>query len=324
MVTATVTAVAVALTVCAEWLHLRRRRGVAFLAFGPRAVPAGWVRAAPVVRALSIGALVWGLATLLSLAPHAAQPAARAAQEERHLVLVLDVSPSMKLRDAGPLHDCPRAERAGAVVRAILDRIATEHVRYSVIAVYNGAKRVASDTKDLAIVYNILNNLPMTQAFDIGKTTLAEGVAEAADMAADWPADSTTVLIVSDGDTALGDAPRRMPPSVADVLVLGVGNPRAGTYIDGHLSYQDQHTLDYLATRLSGRYHNANEIHAPAALLRHLATQVPVRAPAGEGLRAAALGATGAGAALSALLPVALALYGAQWRAGVQQHGGRT
>ena len=324
MVIVAATLAAMALTACAEWLHTRRLRRVAHLAFGPRAAPARWVRLAPPARVLSVGMLVWGLATLLALTPQPAQPDELAERDFRHLVLVLDVSPSMKLRDAGPLHDRTRAERAGDAVRAILDRIAAEQVRYSVIAVYSGARRVATDTEDLAILYNILDDLPMSQAFDIGKTTLDDGVRDAVELAADWPTDSATIMIVTDGDAALsGDVPR-LPPSVAQVLVLGVGNPRAGTYIDGHLSYQDQRNLAYLAAHLGGRYYDANEHHVPAAVLQQLALHLPLRPPDRHWLRTAALGAVATGAALGALLPVALALYGTQWHAALNYEVNRT
>ena len=44
----------------------------------------------------------------------------------------------------------------------------------------------------------------------------------------------------------------RMPASVAGVLVVGVGDPQAGMFIDGHQSRQDVSTLRQIAARLRG------------------------------------------------------------------------
>ena len=47
----------------------------------------------------------------------------------------------------------------------------------------------------------------------------------------------------------------RMPPSVSEVLVVGVGDTRSGKFIDGHVSRQDAPTLRQIAVRLQGEYH---------------------------------------------------------------------
>jgi Ca-activated chloride channel family protein len=60
---------AVILAAAAEVLHARRCRRVAALAFGPGRRPARWVYAAPPLRVIAVGALTWGLVTLLVLPP---------------------------------------------------------------------------------------------------------------------------------------------------------------------------------------------------------------------------------------------------------------
>ncbi|MGA0868095.1 MAG: hypothetical protein ACO3UM_04115, partial [Planctomycetota bacterium] len=98
-----VVATAVVLTLAAEWLHARRTARIAALAFGPAGRPASWVRVVPWARAVAAGLLALGLGTLLRIEPKVHTGEASGDEEEfRHLVLVLDVSPSMRLQDAGP------------------------------------------------------------------------------------------------------------------------------------------------------------------------------------------------------------------------------
>jgi Ca-activated chloride channel family protein len=224
--------------------------------------------------------------------------------------MVLDVSPSMKLRDAGQGRSQTRCARAADLLRSVLERIHDARLRVSIIAVYNGAKRVVTDTKDMAVVDNIINDLPVAQAFDIGKTLLTDGVREAAAVAQDWPRGSATVLIVTDGDTVPDSGMPEVPASVGQVLILGVGDLRSGSFIDGHQSFQDASTLRQLAARLRGIYHDGNETHVPTPVLSALARVIPLRERAGRGMRELAMAAIGVGAGLLATLPVLLAIAG--------------
>src|SRR5690606_29625432 len=94
---------ALVLATGAEWLHLGRVRSVAALAFGPGKKPSWFGRLSPLVRIAALALLVWGLATLLILPPVAHRSAIQDVEpkERQHLLLVLDVSPSMRLQDAG-------------------------------------------------------------------------------------------------------------------------------------------------------------------------------------------------------------------------------
>ena len=89
----------------AELLHASRTRRVAPLAFGPGQRPAWWARIAPALRTASLAALCWGLVTLMLLTPKIHQANAVPDGDYRHVMLVLDVSPSMRLQDAGPGKD---------------------------------------------------------------------------------------------------------------------------------------------------------------------------------------------------------------------------
>ena len=158
---------ALVLATGAEWLHLGRVRSVAALAFGPAKKAALAGRAAPFIRIAGLAALIWGLATLLLLPPAAHRSVVKEVEpkERQHLLLVLDVSPSMRLRDAGPGGKESRMARARAVVKSIISRTAHDKLHTTVVAVYNGAKAVVEETRDLEILHNLMDDLPMHQAF---------------------------------------------------------------------------------------------------------------------------------------------------------------
>src|SRR5439155_13184548 len=165
-----VTAAAALLALLAEWLHGRRCRALAALAFGPRRRPLGWARTAPLWRTLAAGLLGFGLSSLLLLPPKVHKIGALPDGEIHHLVLVLDVSPSIRLVDAGPSRKQSRMQRARDVMESFFGRVPVEQYRLSVIATYNGAKPVVVDTSDLDVVRNILGDLPMHYAFPVGQT----------------------------------------------------------------------------------------------------------------------------------------------------------
>jgi Ca-activated chloride channel family protein len=110
----------------------------------------------------------------------------------------------------------------------------------------------------------------------------------------------------------------KMPASIADVLIVGVGDPRQGSFIDGRMSHQDASTLRQIAARLGGIYHDGNQKHIGTQLLNRL-TVIP-RKSAFEQLtrREYALIACGFGAFALALLPLLLHHFGTTWRPGVR------
>lgn len=310
---------ALVLAAAAEALHARRVRRVARLAFGPRGRPAAWARSAPALRALSFAAVTWGLVTLAVLQPRTYQVGDARPQREgdwRHALIVLDVSPSMRLEDAGPGKELTRMTRAQALVESFFDRVPIETYRVSVVAVYNGAKPVVIDTADFEVVRNILGDLPMHYAFPSGKTKLFEGLEEAARIAAPWNPGSTTLIVISDGDTVPASGMPRMPASVRSVLVVGVGDPQIGTFIDGRQSRQEISTLKQIAARLGGSFHNGNELHIASSLIAETTGLDDLGVIERLTLREYALIAAGLGAALLALLPLLLHVLGTTWRPG--------
>ena len=139
--------------------------------------------------------------------------------QRRHILIVLDVSPSMRLKDAGPNADQSRLKRAADVMESFFQRIPIEIYLMSVVACYNGAKPVVVDTKDLEVVRNIFGDLPLQYAFPAGKTDLFSGLAEAVKIAQPWQPKSTLLLLLSDGDTV---------PATGMPQAAGVDRRRAG------------------------------------------------------------------------------------------------
>ena len=206
---------------------------------------------------------------------------------------------------------------------SVLERIALDQLRVSVVAFYTTAKPVVVDTYDIEVVKNVLNDLPLDMAFNVGKTSLIAGVKESVALARSWQPGSTTLLIISDGDAIPDTGLPALPPAISQVVIMGVGNARAGQNIDGHLSRQDAPTLRQLATRLRGAYHDINEKHLPSAQLDALSKTLPMRDETGKSRREFALASVAIGAVLLAALPVLLALAGTSWKAGVRVRGNR-
>ncbi|MBN2210062.1 MAG: VWA domain-containing protein [Sedimentisphaerales bacterium] len=303
----------------AEWRHARRCRRVGYLAFGPTGRAREWTAVVPALRVITLTALAWALTTLLLLTPKEFQRQNMPLEQYRRLLIVLDVSPSMKLEDAGPEHKLKRSERASDVLKSIFNRITTDQVLVSVVAVYSDAKEVVIDTRDMAVIDNIMDDLPMEYAFAYGKTQLIMGVNKVAEIAKKWPPQSTTVLIVSDGDTLPDTGMAEMPESIAHTLVLGVGDIRRGIFIDGHHSRQDSATLRQLARRLDGEYFDVNEEHVPSQAIIALAQKLPMATTRTIGKREIALVLVFAAATMFALIPLALQLAGSYWHRERQQ-----
>ncbi len=301
----------------AEALHARRCRRLAFLAFGPGRQPTPWARFAPSARVLAAAALTWGLVTLLLLPPKVHQANELPDNQRQHLLILLDVSPSMKLVDAGPEELQSRTQRASSLMSSFFDRVPIEQYLISVVAFYNGAIPVVEDTKDMEVVRNIFDDLPMHYAFQVGQTDLFAGLDVASKIAQPWQPKSTILVVLSDGDTVPSTGMPKLPASIRDVLVVGVGDPQTGKFIDGRQSRQDASTLRQVAARLGGTYHNGNEKHLSSNLLADL-TSSPGKGRFEQlSRREYALLAAALGALTLALLPFLLHRFGTRWVPGV-------
>ena len=303
-------AVGVALLVLiGELMHARRIARIRHLAFGPTGRAAWWTTAVPMARVVAAGFATWSLLILATIDPevHETAPSREAS---KHLLIALDVSPSMQLHDAGPGREkMSRALWAGELVSGVLDRLDSSTTRVSLVAFYTEARPILNETFDKEVVSNALDGLPMYAAFEPGRTKMIEGVNAALDMAKPWMPGSATLLVVSDGDILSAANPMRKPAAIADTIVLGVGDPHRTMEVGGHASRQDTTALKTLAARLGGRYHQGNEKHIPSDMLAEL-TMIEPRLGDERGLRELALILGTIGTITLALAGPALSLAG--------------
>ncbi|PQJ28235.1 VWA domain-containing protein [Rubritalea profundi] len=307
------------LTAGAELVHHRRILRVRHLAFGTGAPIPTPLYTASLLRVLALTALAWGATTLLFLPPKAhrnVQAEEVPAEERRHLVLLLDVSPSMRLKDAGSDQKISRTERASALIQSMLQRTADDKLHFTMVAVYNGAKPVVKEGRDIEVILNFLDGLPLSSVFPTGKTRLFDGISEVATIAQDWPANSATLVIASDGDTVPASGMPRLPSSIGSTLVLGVGDPSKGTFIDGTQSRQDISTLSQIATRLGGSYHDGNRKHIPTDVIADLGTLKMEKESPELTLREYSLIVIGVSSLLLALIPFMLHYHSGRFEPG--------
>ncbi|WP_395737550.1 VWA domain-containing protein [Prosthecobacter sp.] len=300
------------LVAAAEWLHTRRIRVASRLAFGPSGARP-WTRFVPLLRSLSLAAFTWGLATLIQLHTADNDPAKSSKNDTAtRLVFIADLSPSMYLQDAGPDGALTRHDRMRDVADGILQRI-SGNLRFGVIGFYTESIPVVMEARDPELVRNVFNGLPLSYAMPVGKTDLGKAVNEALEHVAAFPKGSTRLVIFTDGDSVSLVPIQPRPESVKEVLVLGLGNPTKGTYIDSHQSRQEGDTLQRLATALGGIYEDVNTKHLATTALGDLV--VPL-APLQKGLSLSQLAifAMVLGAAINALIPLALEYLGSTWR----------
>jgi Ca-activated chloride channel family protein len=294
-----------AVTGLAEWRHRRRQRALGGLAGPARA----WTRLAPALAVAGMAAVVGG-AVLLMLLPPAPAGATNVEvpADRRHLVIVLDVSPSMNATDAGRDGRQTRGDRGRDLLHAALTQLDHPALRTSIVALANGAIPVAIDTADREVLANILDDLPLAQAFPRGPTTLTAAITAAADLGRGWAPGTASLLLVSDGDSLPGTPPP-CPPAFADALVLGLGDSGREVLVDGHPSRQDSDGLQRLAVRLHGVYFDANRRDPGRERLARLAVAAPQRR-SGD-LTQLALALIAVGALLIAGLPATLRRFAA-------------
>ena len=298
-----------ALAAIAEWIHARRIARIARLAFGGDGRPAAWTHLAPFVRIIGLALAAFG-ATLLFLHDPVEADETPNPRASRQVLVVLDVSPSMNIADAGPnVEKEMRGVWAGKVLRGILDRLDMKDTRISLIAFYTKALPVLQDTSDKNLIAGLMDGLPLYTAFKAGDTDMQAGLDAAFAMAKPWPRGSTTLVVIGDGDLTKPVVPRNMPASIADAIVIGVGDPIRPTILSGHSSKQDSWMLKGLAAKLGGIYHDGNTRQLPTDIVERLASVAP-RIGDGVSLRELGLVTIASGAFFVALISPALLLFG--------------
>ncbi len=312
-------AVTVALVVVlAEWAHSKRVRKLKHLAFGPQGKPATWTRVVPLLRVLGLAIATWGFASLWFVVEARVHNMDEIPENEyKHLVLVVDVSPSMRLVDAGPDGSVSRRQRASDVLESLFNRIPMRQFKISVIAVYSEAKMLLEDSKDHEVVRHIMERMPLYHAFKPGKTQLMGGITQAMKVARPWNPRSAYVMMLTDGDTVPTSGMPKLPASIREFIVVGVGDPNQGTFIDGHQSRQDVNTLRQIANRLQGTYHNGNQKHLTSQIVNQFTRMDDQDDARSWTRREWALAAALFGSAIFAIVPMLLHYFGTGHRAGV-------
>jgi Ca-activated chloride channel family protein len=300
------------LSALAEALHARRVRVAARLAFGPEGAARRWTIVAPFLRCLALTAFAWGLAVMWQLHQAAKDGKPAETKEPVRLVFVADLSPSMYLKDAGPEGKITRQQRMREEVEAVLMRVGGD-LRYGVIGFYTEARSVVMDARDPELVRNVFDGLPVQYVMKAGSTDLGTAINAAVKVVEGMPAQTVRLVLFTDGDTVPLQPILPRPKSVKDVLVLGVGNPRKGTFIAGHQSRQDAEVLASVARALRGSYFDVNEKHLPTDALGDLVLRTPVP-KSGLDLAQLAVLAMTLGAAALATLPLALQYFGSGWK----------
>jgi len=313
MVNIMISIAVLALCAIAEYLHYLRCKKLEPLSFGPDGKVPVWTKSTPFLRIVGASILCWGLLTLMYYRGHENSKAAKqkveepSADEIKHVVVIYDASPSMTGEDSGSEGSQTRMGRAQDILKSMMERITAPHVRYSMIAVFTEARPVVVETKDRDVLLNIME-LPLHKGFESGKTKLIDGLTSAFDLAAKWPPQSTTVIMITDGDTMPSSGLPRKPSSIKDFIVAGVGSSR-GFFIDGHQSRQDTSSLRGIASRVSGVYQDANIKHISTKSMGELAGEQDEKESEWN-LKHLALLFCGVGASLLMLLPLLLEYFG--------------
>jgi Ca-activated chloride channel homolog len=312
MVTAIIIAsVVLVLASVGEWLHARRVARASRLAFGinPRRL---WTYVAPVLRVVGVTALALGGVVLAMFDPRLATPQ-RDAEFSKRLLICLDVSPSMLVVDAGPnATKVTRARWAIQAVRPLLDSLDTRNdTRISLVAFYTGEpKTILADTADKEVVYNMLDGLELFRMFEPGDTDLQAGVNGALRVAKPWAEGSATLLVISDGDSNAGlTGLRALPPSIAQTIVVGLGDTEKTSEIGSRRTRQDSASLRSLAHRLQGEYVDCNRGSLSPATSTRLSMRAP-SPPVTAYQRNVALACVGVGGVIAGVMTPALLRFG--------------
>ncbi len=307
---ALITAVLAAL---GEVLHARRIRRIGSLAFGAAGRPRRWTKVVPLLRVAAVAAIAWSLVTLVSF-DNRKRESRLGNNVERHLVVMLDVSPSMLLRDAGESGDLTRNERASEVLKSVLDRLPDDHIRFTAAGFYTEARMLVEKCQDRELLLHLASGTPFHVTYKPGKTDILSSVNQTGEFIKDLPRKSTTLLILSDGDSLPPTGLKPLPSAVAQVVVVGVGDPARGTFIDGHQSRQDTANLGQLARRLGGRYHDCNFRPLSREALEFLTSEGSTSSKWRIDRRLIALLLLAGSAAMLCLLPLLLDVFGSPWR----------
>ena len=220
----------------------------------------------------------------------------------------------MEIKDAGEGGGQTRRDRAAALLKSVMERANSDQVKITMACFYSDAKLLVKESTDREIVWNFADRLPLHIAYRPGKTDLVKSLNGAGEFVKDFPRKTTTALVLTDGDTLPDSGLKPMPSSVAETLIVGVGDASRGNFIDGHLSRQDSAALSQLARRLGGHYHDGNIRHVPSEYLRRLTAPDENTDRLQISLRVLAIIVLAVSTALLCLLPLLLDWLGSAWK----------
>jgi Ca-activated chloride channel family protein len=293
---------------CAEMMHARRVAASRPLLHANDATPAEWTRHLPWIRTTCLALL----ASAFGILYHASASAqnGQTKPRERHLVVLLDVSPSMLIRDAGESGTESRAERAAQILTEILNRCPGDHIKLSLVAFYTEPKALVQDTTDRNVVRYMASELPLHILFKPGKTDLLKSLNQTPKLTPDLPYRSASLLVLSDGDAVANTGLTPLPNSFDEALFVGVGRTSSGTFIDDHNSRQDNASLASLARRLRATYFDLNQKPLPLNALPNLTIPSTSRPLSVDRLIPIAKALAALTTSLLTLLPIALTYFG--------------
>ncbi len=292
----------------AEFRHWRRCRAVAGMAFAvPRrglavALAAAASRVAGVVLTAAALALLWRASAVTR---NTAGAVASAGEMDR-MIAIVDASKSMNLEDAGPDASETRAARARTRIHLLISR-ADRMPRTTLMAFGESTLPVVHDSKDWAVLSNVLLRQYYSTSFQSEKTDIDRAVKRSLELARDWVPNSTVVVLLTDGegDTAYDEF--EVPPAVRQFIVVGIGSPE-GRRIGANLSEVsrlDAENLRRIARLVGGDYFDGTRELLPAGYVDRAMPRPPPAVPL-QTHRDFALILFVAGVSVLALLPLAL------------------
>lgn len=188
------------------------------------------------------------------------------------LLIVLDCSNSMNLRDAGPERDISRGKRAAMLIDELLHAEKRLPPRTTLVVFADRADPLCVDTNDWNVIAHNLQNRNLSEYLFEGKETTIGAILRKLFRRFDppeededdpepkwrWPDHSTVLLLVTDGDSDDRVGEIKLPSAIRRTVVVGVGSSE-GKLIGSFQSRQDEKSLEAVAKDLGGRYFNCSE-----------------------------------------------------------------
>ena len=223
------------LGIAASFLRLRREKALVRITACPPKTPLAWLQALLLMAGLA-------LVVVAASRPQWGVEAFSQTRRSRNVVVVLDVSRSMRAKDVYP----DRLRRAKSDIADLVDALVAEDddgriVRdlCALVAFRSDAKTVCPLTDDQAYLKEMLKTIDENSASP-GETSLGAGVEKALaliraeDGGGEAKSDHSAIILVSDGgdlaNWAVSSAERARKMGVP-VFTVGIGDPQKGATI---------------------------------------------------------------------------------------------